>query len=157
MEKVVLSIVGSALVAMSVFAGEWAWWKWRQTEDIRSVQKLVDEMRRLMLDARPGEIDGSEYSADELRAQQFNNFNMRLYFVLDGALPYLSYKHKTDLLVAMRWNELPAVPQQNGRLKFVAYGLPVRWPKEEMPREFATDFNERLESIKWLKLPLLED
>lgn len=151
MTNLIIGIVGSAIVTVSTIFGGWCWEEIQQRNDIILVRALVDELRGLVLSAEPTEVAGRQITADELRAEQYNNMCMQLYFALSGALPHLSYKHKIDLLKAMRWNEL-AVVDTPPRPKFVSHGLPVRWPSESMPIEAAHDLNGRLESINWLKL-----
>ena len=138
------------------------WQFWQAYKEAAAIRNFIIEERGLILKAK-GLLDLEDSSkmlieADVWRARLYNEMLEELGRMLDHWSPHLAQKRKLTLLSALDWYHKEGVHLRPGP---AVYGrqfmdvAPGTWPYTEMSFDNAKDQFEKLEAVKWLKLPKL--
>ena len=118
---------------------------------------MLDKGRKRVLDAEDIYYKGPQATcpADVLRAAQYNLMLRELGVSLEKWATNLNHEQRKDILDALDWHRTGSLSfrkDSNGEIEFV---VPPdgQWPTRQMSLEAANEKFDKLQSIRWLKLP----
>ena len=162
-QDILVSAVGGVFAALA-FAGLVQIWRyWQARKETAAIRNIIVEERRCIFDAKdvldPEDLCVTLARADEWRAQLYNKMLGEIRRTLDHRSPHLPLERKQSLLRALDWYHSEGVfvapaPRVHG-YKFPQIE-PGIWPGDEMSLDEAKEKFQKLEAVKWLKLPKVE-
>ena len=164
LQSLFVSSVGGVVAAV-FFAGLVQLWRiWQACKEAAAIRNIIVEDRDLIFNAkdRPDPQDPSVRfaGADEWRAMLYNEMLGEVGRTLDHWSPHIPLERKQSLLRALDWYHREGVflapgPHVAGEKKFLEIE-PGTWPSDKMTLDEAKKKFQKLETVKWLKLPKVE-
>ena len=162
-QSLFVSSVGGVVAAVSFAVLVRMWGIWQARKEAAAIRNIIVEDRRLIFDAKdvldPEDLSVRLARADEWRAVLYNEMLGEVGRILDHWSPHLPQERKQSLLRALDWYHREGVvlapsPRVVGH-KFPRVE-PGTWPGDKMSLDEAKEKFEKLEAVKWLKLPKVE-